>query len=412
MKIISSIKHRSLALLVLLTLGLTALYLGLAVIIGFVVEDVILSKLLLKHAHYAELQYQATGKLPDLDLGFIQLYESPSAMRHELYESIQQSSGDQEIFTPDNTHYHFKTLDLGNEHKGYIVAEVSDLLVVSKNPSIFIIYLIGLFLALLLAIYLALKFSKKIVNPIVLLTQAIKSGKIGEQCNSLPTFEYELGYLSNTFQKAFNDLEQALAREKNFTTDVGHELRTPLTILKNHTILIEQRGYKETDLIEMKSVGLQMENTVNVLLALARAESIEKQSCNLKMILEQAILTHGSNDANDINVTLEVAPQFALKANPVLLTLLVNNLIANAVQHAPSHQLTIRQQDDSLIFKNTIHELPPMDLIASGVKSASSQGVGQGLYLVTRIVESFGWRYELTQSNNTFSFSIYPLISP
>jgi signal transduction histidine kinase len=64
----------------------------------------------------------------------------------------------------------------------------------------------------------------------------------------LPTFEYELGYLSNTFHKASNDLEQALEREKNFTTDVDHELRTPLTILKNHTVLIEQRGYKKSNL--------------------------------------------------------------------------------------------------------------------------------------------------------------------
>ena len=34
----------------------------------------------------------------------------------------------------------------------------------------------------------------------------------------------------------------------------------------------------------MKNLGLQMENTVSVLLALARAESIEKQSCNVNMI--------------------------------------------------------------------------------------------------------------------------------
>jgi signal transduction histidine kinase len=407
MKIISSIKHKSLALLVSLTLGLTALYLGLAVIVSFVVEDVIISKLLQKHVDYAEQQYQTTGKLPDLDLGFIQLYESPSAIPSKLYESIKQSYGDQEIFSPDNIHYHFKTLDLGNEQEGYIVAEVSDLLVVSKNPIIFILFLIGLILALLLAIYLAHKFSKKIVNPIILLTQAIKTGEIGKQCHSLPTFEYEFGYLSNTFQKAFVDLKQALDREKNFTTDVGHELRTPLTILKNHTALIEQRGYKQSDLTEMKSVSLQMENTVSVLLALARAESIEKQSCNLKMILEQAILTHGSYEAHDIDVTLDVDSQFALMANPGLLTLLVNNLIGNAIQHAKSHQLTIRQQDNSLIFENTIHQPLPKNVTASGVKSQSSQGVGQGLYLVTRIIESFGWRYELTQSNHTFSFSIY-----
>jgi signal transduction histidine kinase len=115
-------------------------------------------------------------------------------------------------------------------------------------------------------------------------------------------------------------------------------------------------------------------------------------------------LTHANNDTN---VALNVDSQFTLLANPALLTLLVNNLIGNAIQHAQSHQLTVRQQDGSLIFENTIHEPLPKDVIASGVKSQSSQGIGQGLYLVTRIVESFGWRYGLTQSNLTFSFCIY-----
>jgi signal transduction histidine kinase len=407
MKIMSSIKHQSLVLLVSLTLGLTALYLGLAVLTGFVVEDVILSKLLQKHTQFAEQQYKITGQLPDLDLGFIQLYDSPDAMPHELYESIKHSSGDQEIFTPDKTHYHFKSLDLGKEHKGYLVAEVSDLLVVSQNPSIFMIYLAGLALALLLAIYLAKQFSKQIVNPIISLTQVIKSGQIGKQCSDLPTFKHELDYLSRTFQKAFNDLEQALEREKNFTTDVGHELRTPLTILKNHTALIEQRGYKQSDLTEMKNVALHMENTVSVLLALARSESIEKQSCNLKIVLEQAILNLCKDETNELEVTLDVEPQFALIANPALLNLLVNNLIANAMQHAQSHLLTVRQKGHSLIFENSINELPPEDIIESGVKSQNSLGIGQGLYLVTRIIESFGWRYELNQNTETFSFSIY-----
>jgi signal transduction histidine kinase len=241
----------------------------------------------------------------------------------------------------------------------------------------------------------------------MLLTQAIKTGEIGKHANQLPTFEFELGYLSNTFQKAFKDLESALTREKNFTTDVGHELRTALTIIKNHTALIEQRGYKQSDLKEMQNVTFHMENTVSVLLALARAESIEKQSCNLKMLLEQAILTLCSDETSEFSVTLKVDPKFVLMANPGLLTLLVNNLLSNAMEHAQSQQLTILQHGNSLSFENTINELPPENIIASGVKSASSQGIGQGLYLVTRIIESFNWRYELNQSTYIYSFSIY-----
>jgi signal transduction histidine kinase len=396
-------------LLVSLTLGLTTVYLSLAVIVGFVVEDVIISKLITKHINYAEQYYQSQGKLPDLNLDFIQLYQDSSALPQELYEKIRQSTGDQEIFTPSKIHYHFRTLDLGTSNKGYIVAEVSDLLVVSQHPSIFTIYFIGLVLSLLLAVYLARKFSHQIVDPIMLLTKTVREGKIGKSSNSLPTFKYELEYLSSIFQKAFNELEQALEREKNFTTDVGHELRTPLTILKNHTALIEQRGYKESDLTEMKDVCLQMENTVTVLLSLARAESIDKQTCNVKVMLEQAILAQSNNG---INITLNVDSQYSLTANPALLALLFNNLIANAFEHAQSQPLAIHQQQNSLTFENNTNHDLPLNAADSGVKSQNSKGVGQGLYLVTRIVESFGWHYQLSQNSRTFSFTIFPLISP
>lgn len=404
-KIISSIKHKSLLLLVSITLGLTTVYLSLAVIVGFVVEDVIISKLLTKHVTYVEQYYQSQGKLPDLDLGFIQLYQDSSALPQDLYENIRQSTGDQEIFTPSKIHYHFRTLDLSTSNKGYIVAEVSDLLVVSQHPSIFAIYFIGLVFSLLLAVYLAHKFSHQIVGPIMLLTKTIKEGKIGKSSNSLPTFKYEIEYLSSIFQKAFNELEQALEREKNFTTDVGHELRTPLTILKNNTTLIEQRGYKESDLAEMKDVCLQMENTVKVLLSLARAESVDKQECNVKVMLEQAILAQSNNE---LSVTLNVDSQYSLTANPALLALLFNNLIANAFEHAQSQPLSIQQQQEALIFENNTQDELPLNAAASGVKSPGSQGVGQGLYLVTRIVESFGWQYQLSQNGRTFSFTIFP----
>ncbi|MEP2653247.1 MAG: HAMP domain-containing sensor histidine kinase [Paraglaciecola sp.] len=406
MALITSIKHKSSALMVSLTLGLTCIYLSLAVIVGFVVEDMILSKMLNKHVNYIEQYYQKTGTLPTIDLDFIQVYPSAKDVPHRLMNSISAATGDHEIFMPDDTHYHYKKLTLSDNNQAYIVAEVSDLLAVSRHPDIFTVYLIGLLLALMLAVFVAHTFSNQIVDPIINLTTVIKSGYVNQSTEPTQTYQYEIGYLSETLQKAFSDLHLALEREKDFTTDLGHELRTPLTILKNLATLIEQRGFSQNDLTEITKLSHQMENTVSVLLALARSESIDRKHCNLSAFIEQVIMVN-THSEQTLDIAIDVDHKHTLLANPTLLTLLINNLITNAIEHAPQQQLKITLQQNTLTFENITNSDMGSFLLSRGTKNHESKGVGQGLYLVTRIVESCNWRYQLSQNTRSFRFSIF-----
>ncbi|EFH85617.1 integral membrane sensor signal transduction histidine kinase [Ktedonobacter racemifer DSM 44963] len=162
----------------------------------------------------------------------------------------------------------------------------------------------------------------------------------------------ELGELAGTFDKMLNRLETVLNRQRQFTADASHELRTPLSMLTLATNrALSQRskpesyaqalamiaGYRqEFSLIQAETD--HMIRLVNGLLLLARAD------------IEQTILSPAEVDMSE--VVLEVVERFAplaqqrgielvfgelpelcVQGDRLLLTLMVTNLIDNALRY-------------------------------------------------------------------------------
>ncbi|MBW8191128.1 HAMP domain-containing histidine kinase [Neiella marina] len=400
MTLIRSIKHQALALFVSFTLGISCLYLALAVIASFVVEDNIIDRLLRFEANHIEQTYQETGALVPARMDFIQIYPSYAELPLWVREALEQGLDDNEIFTPGDEHFHVKTLRLDNHNTGYLLAEVSPLLTVTNSPRIFEIFLWGLALTLIVAAVLAYKMAAKTVQPVMAMTRAVK------QNQPLPELQYELGYLSKTMQHAFDALNDALQREKDFTTDVSHELRTPLTVLNNAVALAEQRGFQPSDLQQLKRVGQDMQHTIDVLLALARQESLCQQPCMLRSMVEQAGMQSALAAGVELELNIEMADELSINANAELLHLLLINLMNNAIAHGSTHQLWVRASGNQMVFHNEKAQGVPAEATRAGVKGASSKGIGQGLYLVTRIVDALGWQYDLQLTQSQFSIQI------
>jgi signal transduction histidine kinase len=410
MKLIKSIKHQAISIFVGFTVGLTCLYFALALIGAFMVEDMLIENLLSQQVNSIKTQFAKNGKIPSSSFTFVQVYDALEHMPSVVKNSIQTSPFLTEIFTSDQKHYHYTQFTLSNNKKVYLLAEVSSLLVVTNQPHLLILFITGLFFTLIVAVFLAYRFASYTTTPIINLTNSVKSKQVLNQSNKLPKLNYELGYLSESLQNAFEETAQTLAREKEFTTDVSHELRTPITVLANTLVLIEQRGLQDTDLDNLSSVSHHMQNTVTVLLALARCESLEKESCNIEAMLEQAILTVSSNTT--LNVHLDCDNNTLINANSSLLSLLFINLLNNAAEHSNNQYVKISLKNKVLTFKNSVLEKHTSstanitDATRSGVKSKNSTGIGQGLYLVTRIIDRFEWQYELQHCDQEFTLSI------
>lgn len=399
---IKGIKDQTMILLVSLTVGITLVFSLLAVITAFVVEDSVISNFIDQQAaliekHHAQ-RTEHTLSLADSVKVFRDIQSIPQwAQQHIHPEKVRG-----EIFTADKTHYHYRKLNLGASDPAYLIMEVSDLLVVTHQPRIPIVFLTTFLIVLLLAIFIAIRFSKKIVDPILTLTNAVKLNEQFETAAPLPKLTHELGYLSDAMQDSVDKLSAALEREKYFATNVSHELRTPLTVLKNSCVLIAQRGFTVDDLTQISQASAQMENTVNVLLSLARVEYLEPHKCNIISALEQIILRCHTPELAHFKIEIDIPHDINVMANSHLLSLLLENLFRNAVQHASEPIIRILFIDRKLVFENRTAQAPKPDINKAGIKGDDSEGVGQGLYLVARIAERLGWEVSVISAQQRF----------
>jgi signal transduction histidine kinase len=403
---INSIKDQTLILLVGLTLSVGFLFSLLAVITAFVVEDAVISNIIGLHASQIEQHYAQKKELPVMSDNSVKIFSSINALPQWAQQHINTKKIHGEIFTPDETHYHYRKLNLGEDNPAYLMTEVSELLVVTHQPRILIIFLAMFLVVTLAAIFIAIRFSQKIVNPILTLTDAVKLNEQLAITSPLPVLTHELGYLSGAMQDSFDKLSDTLEREKSFATNVSHELRTPLTVLKNSCILISQRGFAAEDLAQITHASEQMENTVSVLLSLARREYMAAQSCNIIMLLEQVILRGRTSSLEHFHIDTKIPHDLVVMANSHLLSLLLENLLRNAVEHASEPKITIEFVEGKLTFENKMDHNLNCDITRAGIKSDKSDGVGQGLYLVARIAESLGWTLSVASIQKQFRITI------
>ena len=404
MTLIRSIKHQVILSLVGLAVGLTLLFSAIALITAFAVEDALLYRLLDQRASDIERQLAMNTKAPVLPSNMI-FYPSLQAVPADIQPRLLRPQMAGEIFTADGTHYHYRKINRASG-EGYLLAEVSNLLVVSHQPGLFLLCGAGLILALIGAVWIALWLSRRIVHPVLRLTEAVREAESPNANIDMPELPHELGYLARRLQQSFTALRQTLEKEKAFANNVSHELRTPLAVVNNACALIRQRGYTEADLETLTQACRKMQHTVDALLALARAENAATQPCNLRMHLEQALLSEELAIPEHWRLSLDVPDILNIKANPRLLDILLFNLISNALEHSSEPALSIYYRDQQLTFSNTGTVADTEVLTLPGVRNNTSAGIGQGLYLVARIAEYFGWMLKISNTDKQFRVSL------
>lgn len=414
MNISRSIVRRVFNIFASFTLFLTLIYTGMIILVAFVIEDEVLEKVLAYEAQVIEKTFKEEGVVIQPRVDYMKLYLDPELAPEEIAKAYRDKTLDSEVFTTDNRHYHIQFLYFDKDHTAILVAEVTPFLIVSNAPrAVIIIFPLVFVAALFLALLLAYRIAKITTKPISTLAQEVmlQQGQVEPPSFSATESPDEIGYLANTIEHALTELKETLKREGDFNRDVSHELRTPLTVLNNTLALAQNRKLSTSDLEQLNDSTNQMNNIVTTLLVLARAESIEYQNLNLRALLEDCILSlHHKLVEKKLNINLNVATDYPLKANKQLVILLVNNLIENAIEYASGKDLLIRLENDKLLFENEISQkiaLSSMEkLTEQKIKQADSPGFGQGLYLVKRILENLNWQFEIKSDGKSFQFAI------
>lgn len=180
--------------------------------------------------------------------------------------------------------------------------------------------------------------------PLNALSRAIASRGAGNlQPLALERIPAEVQPLVDSLNKLLSRLSASLDRERAFTADAAHELRTPLAAIKIHAEVALGATEEEQRRRAIAQVIAGVQRTTHLvqqLLMLARldhAQSVEPQSVDLgNAAMESAARYAGKAEEKGIELELDAQPGCMLSCDPAAASILIDNLIDNAIKYGRS----------------------------------------------------------------------------
>ena len=218
----------------------------------------------------------------------------------------------------------------------------------------------------------------------------------------------ELRPLFAAMNGLFGRIEATMARERRFTADAAHELRTPLAVLRAQweVARLSADGGERSNALASLGAGLdRMDRMVGQLLALSRVDAAERPAHD-EPVPWHRIVGQVMNDVLPLAERRRIelacdwpeagAPPFALRGDTDLLTLLLRNLVDNAVRYAPAgSEATLRFAADGLSVESAGPPLPAETIARLGDRfhrpaGQTESGSGLGISIAQRIAALHG----------------------
>ena len=206
--------------------------------------------------------------------------------------------------------------------------------------------------------------------------------------------------------------------QKQFTENAAHEMQTPLAVIKAKIDLLiqsEKLGNSETELIfSIDNAASQLSRLYKALLLLAKIENrqfVVQQKIGLSKIVDDSLFFFADHIlAKQINIKKSYLSGVEININPDLCSILVNNLIQNAIRHNIDHgNINIYLKENELMIVNTGNPEPlANDLIFNRFqkKSHSNESVGLGLAIAREIANTNGLDLNYVYKDNLHFFTI------
>lgn len=284
--------------------------------------------------------------------------------------------------------------------------------------------LIAFPLILILLFLIARFIAGRSIKPVAIITETssrITKDNLIDRIE-LPNNKDELYVLSKTINDLLDRIENAVEREKQFTSDASHELRTPLTVLKGTLeVLIRkprsQGEYEEKINYSISEVN-RLNNLVDQLLLLARFENQKLSLKNEKVYLNAVILDtltlySGKINAKKINVQHSFLDHYYINSDNYLVSIVISNLISNAIKYSNENgaiSIQLSQQNSKIICSISDNGIgiatDDLDKIfnpfyrSDPTNHPEIKGSGLGLSIVKRIVQLLHIKFEIHSEAN------------
>lgn len=290
----------------------------------------------------------------------------------------------------------------GNELWGYVIFDVTtpdneNKKVYSALAGVFVLFTI-------IAYFLAIYASKKILKPLSKLSTMVKEQGKNPQILATHFSDDEVGQLAQTLDDYSEQLTDIVHRDKEFNADVSHELRTPLAVISSTTELI--LGQLEIDdktrmrLARIERAVKQSVELIETLLLLARKE--QKTDKNLQRAqvgtLIRDIIDNFEATIKLKKLKVEVVEEdwLQVKAPAAVVSVALSNLIGNAIKYTPKGTIEIILKQDRVLVVDqgtgvTKEELPKLFDRHFRSDTVTQKGSGLGLAIVKRLCELYKW---------------------
>lgn len=268
-------------------------------------------------------------------------------------------------------------------------------------------------IAAILAVSLAVYFSRRISIPLVSLTEAAKrlTDKDFKYRLLIPSKD-EIGVLANAFNIMADAIDKNEQIRNHLLADVAHELRTPITIIRSNLEAL-QAGVIEPSqevIVSLHDEVLRLSRLINDLQEISLAES-GKLSLSCKMTNTNELLRKvvnifkfsASDKEIEINLNLPEA-EYLLNIDEDRIFQVLSNIISNAIRHTPVGEkiyISLEEKEVNLICFSVadrgkginVKDMPYIfERFYRGSKSRNriEGGTGLGLAIAKSLTEAHG----------------------
>ncbi len=230
---------------------------------------------------------------------------------------------------------------------------------------------------------------------------------------NIPT---EILPLIQSLNQFFDRTSSMLLRERRFTSDAAHELRSPLAALRIQTEVAQIAGddanMREQALDNLTQGIDRATQLIEQLLTLSRLDSLQELD-NLQEIHWEQIVPSLIGDlyfhAEKRDITLEfeeIAVPAVKLGQPLLLSLMLRNLIDNAIRYCPQgSRIKVRLEKSKIAVEDNGGGVDDADLAKLGQRfyrpaGQNEKGSGLGLSIVHRIAELHHYKVRLKNTTD------------
>lgn len=241
--------------------------------------------------------------------------------------------------------------------------------------------------------------ARRLARPVIRLRRQVEQTELDREPLKPMSRDDEVGELSRAFAAQTDRLRSFIAREQAFTRFASHELRSPVTVIRGNLDLLEQT--LTATLLNLRILQrldnstTRISRLIETFLWLGRenkdSSTLPSQTfddADLNELMGELTLAFSSEDR--ARLQLQIEPLRWEDIRPALLSIVIDNLIRNALIHSPNPVL-MRADNSGIVVEN--------DIDADFTDETQN---GFGLQIVEKICEATHWQYEVIHAHHHY----------